>query len=869
MKKITLLIFINLIGLSLFAQNATLKGSVSEDNGEPAIQANIIVDISKGWATVTDFDGNYTLNLPAGEYAVMYKYIGKEDQIVKVVLNAGETVTKDIVFAEKVEMINTVVISASKYEKKLSEETVSMEVLKSDLIQSNNITNIEDGMNKVPGVTVVEGQANIRGGAGWSYGAGSRVMILLDDMPLLTADAGDTKWSFLPTENVEQIEVIKGAASSLYGSGALNGVINVRTGYAKNTPETNVSVWSGIYGGPRDKDHAWWYTDNSQPFFTGMNFVHKRKIKRLDLVFNGQFTQDSNPLQANSGGDARVAAKFRFRPKKVEGLSTGVNFNVYRSWGSAFFLWNGDEENSRIPMPNTASAYQNNRIAIDPFISYYDKKNNNFSLRTRFFRTGNRNNTGQGSIATMYQYDLQYNRYFNKGDVNVVGGLAGYYSTVRSPENSGESLVGEHNGTNLAPYIQVEKKLFDKRLNLTAGARYEYFSIKSLTYNLTKKSDLVRPLFRVGANFKAAEATFIRASWGEGYRFPSMAELFVNSNIGGIGLFPNPNLTPETGWYGELGIKQGVKFGDWGAYIDGAVFINRYKNMMEFNFGQFGVVDIFSLLNSPDGVNIQDLGIGFSSQNVGNTSILGMELSVGSQGKIGNFPLNILAGYTYISPKSLNWDDNLELYNEIGDPVVPGESLVEGVVGLSSIKGTAPTYAGASSSATNVLKYRNKHTFMIDVSTTVKKFDFGVSLQYRSYMESIDQFFVSDFLTSEIPQDVLTGSFGSLFNISPEDLTPTDYNDPRDPTPDPQYNTVEELIGTEAFSGLKRFREKYNGRGTTLIDARVAYRFNDRAKISIVGKNLLNLTYDVRPTLLGDPMSFVFQFNYSFKHKEN
>ena len=849
MKKLTLLIFINLIGFSLFAQNATLKGIVTEDNGEPAIQANIIVDVAKGWATVTDFDGNYSLDLPAGEYAVMYKYIGKEDQIVKVTLKEGETVIKNIAFTEKVEMINTVVVSASKYEKKLSEETVSMEVLKSDLIQSNNITNIEDGMNKVPGVTVVEGQANIRGGSGWSYGAGSRVMILLDDMPLLTADAGDTKWSFLPTENVEQIEVIKGAASSLYGSGALNGVINVRTGYAKNTPETNVSVWSGIYGGPRNKDEGWWYDTNAQPFFTGANFVHKRKIKRLDLVFNGQTTQDSNPLQENSGGDARLGAKFRFRPKNVEGLSTGVNFNVYRSWGSAFFLWNGDGANSRVPMPNTASAYQNNRIAIDPFLSYYDKKNNNYSLKTRFFRTANRNNTGQGSIATMYQYDMQYNRYFNKGNINIVGGLAGYFSTVRSPTGVAESsLTGEHNGLNVAPYIQVEKKLFDNRLNLTGGARYEYFHINSLSTDTTLSSDLNRPLFRAGANYKAAEATFIRASWGEGYRFPSMAELFVNSNIGGIGLYPNPKLKPETGWYAELGVKQGLKFGNWGAYVDAAFFVNRYSDMLEFNFGQFGefeIGNIITAINNGEEINISDVGVGFSSQNVGETLIMGFELSGGSQGKIGNFPLNILAGYTFIESKSLNWDDPIEFYGASGETVIPGESGIESTTNLSSLSNGTATYSGVSSSSDNVLKYRNKHTFMVDVSTSVKKFDFGVSLQYRSYMENIDQLFVSDLFTEAIPDESILGSLGS------------------------GIESVESLIGTEAFSGLKKFRGKYDGRGTTLIDARVAYHFNDQAKISIVGKNLLNLTYDIRPTLLGDPMNFAFQFNYSFKHKEN
>ena len=84
-------------------------------------------------------------------------------------------------------------------------------------------------IDQVPGVNVVDGQANIRGGSGFSVGAGSRVLVLVDDLPMLAADAGDAKWSFLPTENLAQIEIIKGASSVTYGSSALSGSINIRT----------------------------------------------------------------------------------------------------------------------------------------------------------------------------------------------------------------------------------------------------------------------------------------------------------------------------------------------------------------------------------------------------------------------------------------------------------------------------------------------------------------------------------------------------------------------------------------------------------------------------------------------------------------
>ena len=68
------------------------------------------------------------------------------------------------------QQIGTVVISAGKFEQKIEEITVSMEVIKPSLIENKNTTNIQTAMDQVPGVNITDGQANIRGGSGWSYG---------------------------------------------------------------------------------------------------------------------------------------------------------------------------------------------------------------------------------------------------------------------------------------------------------------------------------------------------------------------------------------------------------------------------------------------------------------------------------------------------------------------------------------------------------------------------------------------------------------------------------------------------------------------------------------------------------------------------
>ena len=135
--------------------------------------------------------------------------------------------------------------------------------------------------------------------------------------------------------------------------------------------------------------------------------------------------------------------------------------------------------------------------------------------------------------------ELQYSRYFDELNFNVVAGLVSFADIVRAPRGltADSSLVGEHNRYNVAPYAQFEKKMFNQRLNLTLGMRYEYFTVNSISKDTSFNSSqgvtgLKRPLFRFGMNYQAAEYTFIRGSWGEGYRFPILQSHLPTYHLG-------------------------------------------------------------------------------------------------------------------------------------------------------------------------------------------------------------------------------------------------------------------------------------------------------------------------------------------------
>ena len=827
MKKTLYILCCTLLTLSLNAQTAKITGRVTDEKGEGLIQAAVVIDASKGIATVTDFDGNYELSVAPGSYEVTYRYTGKEEVKLKVTLKDSEKKTQDVTLKDKARMMEQVVVSGSKYEKKLSEETVSMDVMKGSTLSDQNITSLDNGVQKIPGVTIADGQANIRGGAGWSYGAGSRVAVLYDDLPITTADADDAKWSVIPMENVEQVEVIKGAASALYGSGAMNGIINARSAWPTDQPYTKVSTYFGFYGNPSEGDMRWWLPGQLQ-YFSGFNVADRRKVGQIDLVTSAGYTTDKGYLDSSDASDLHIGEKIRWRSKKIEGLSIGVQAIVYYSWGKTFFVWDSIGPKGYEPLPGTITIYHDGRYIVDPFLTYYDKKDNKFSFRYRYLNSTNLNTTGQGSVGHRNYAELQYAKMMKNIDLNVIAGAVGVYDIAKAPPGDTASLIGNHTKGNFAVYGQVDKKFF-KRLSTTLGARWEYFNRDagdSLHTRVNSINDLKYPLGRIGLNYQAAEYTYLRASGGMAFRYPSLAELFVQTRVGPLGVYNNPDLKPEKGYSAELGIRQGFKIGNnFQGYIDEALFANYYNNMIEFTFGQFGPKSQWtsSALN---------YGLGFASQNIGNTRILGSELTGGIQGKVGNWEIGLTAGYTYIDPRNLNWNSPLIMTNSEGDTIKPSISLLGGIATArpyndanhdpkSNPDSSFLTYAMTSTSKDNLLKYRPRSQLKVIFFVAYKKWDLNIDYQFLGYQQNIDYAFVSPLFSAQ----------------------------------------------STAFEGLAHYRQMTDAekfRGTNILNIALGFKPTTKFKIAVIIKNATNTQWEARPGQFQAPINYTLQLGYTF-----
>ena len=446
MRLLINIILLNLVCLCLKSQ--TLEGTIKDrNNNESLIGANIILENGNG--TSTDIDGKYLINTIPGKQKVTFKYLGYSDVTKEIEFKNGEKKILDVLLANIAEELGVVVVSAGRFEQKIEEITVSMEVVKPALIENKNTTNIQTAVDQIPGVNITDGQANIRGGSGWSYGAGTRVLVMVDDMPLISGDAGQAQWSLIATENINQVEVIKGASSALYGSSALNGVINIRTAFPnqkdidknKLPGYTKINMHFGLIDKPKRKELHW--NGDKRRAFKGIEFLQSMKLGSLDLSIGGNIFNDDGYRLGEKTDRKRFNLNSTYRHKKFEGLSYGINANILIQNSGSSIIWNGLDE-AYLPLGNDIITTEGLNYNVDPFITYISG-NNKHSFKTRHLSVLNKNLTnnvdvGQSNSSKTYYSDYQWQKNIKQNKLVITNGISYENVVVNSDLFNGESI---------------------------------------------------------------------------------------------------------------------------------------------------------------------------------------------------------------------------------------------------------------------------------------------------------------------------------------------------------------------------------------------------------------------------------------------
>jgi len=219
---------------SLLAQNFSISGRVRSENG-PLAFANIVVKNSNN-GVIANEQGKYNIpNLKAGVYTLEASYIGYKSSTLNV-----QIISKSIEIDFDLELsavLDEVVITSTLKPVKRSESPIPVEVFTAAFLKKNPTANIFEALQTVNGVRPqlncsVCNTGNIRiNGLEGPYS-----LVLIDGMPIVSGLSTVYGLSGIPSALIDQVEIIKGPASSLYGSEAVGGLINIITKHPENTP---------------------------------------------------------------------------------------------------------------------------------------------------------------------------------------------------------------------------------------------------------------------------------------------------------------------------------------------------------------------------------------------------------------------------------------------------------------------------------------------------------------------------------------------------------------------------------------------------------------------------------------------------------
>ncbi len=560
-----------LYSVSLMAQPATLRGRVTDEAGVPLISANVALR-GTVLGSATDVEGRYRIAaIPPGRPLVLScSMIGYSTFSVTLTLQAGEERVLDITLKESSISTGEVIVTAGKHAQSLEEVPVSVSTWDARDIQERGITSLDNALRRIPGVNITEDQINIRGSSGYSRAVGSRVLLLVDGAPVLAGDAGEVKFDAVPMFNVERIEVVKGAGSALYGSSALGGVINVITTEPRESM-LRVRAHAGAWDEPRHDQWIWW--GSGAQWMAGMDAMYGDARGPLAYSIAGGLRRDQGyrQLDDNTEWNLNGRAWYRFSPERNLSVSSSYSSNERGNW----VFWRDLAHAMQPPADkdltervhstkwHSTALYRvthGPRFASTSRLSVYrtafdtESDTSDFSLRP---------SDKVQSTAMQASAEWQGTWAMSRDQLLTFGSELSY-SWVDA------RIYGQRDGYGVALYAQDDVAL-GERLHLSAGARFDATSIDTLETDMQ-----VNP--RLGIAWKPWNETTVRASYGWGFRSPSIAERFATASSGGIITKPNPTLQAERSTSYEFGIRRTLP---WATVLDAAVFWNDYSNLEE------------------------------------------------------------------------------------------------------------------------------------------------------------------------------------------------------------------------------------------------------------------------------------------------
>ncbi len=660
-----ILLFLFLKSDNVSAQ-VSLEGKVIDNETNSVVSlANIKLNregTKEYLQTQSEISGHYEFrSLFNGLYEINVTCIGYREYKSKILIESFKSKSLNIFLEQSEIEIEKINVTSTKTEVTLQQTPSSISIVSADDIKKKNILTFDNVLEQVQGVTInrssginvnslsIRGSSDVAGG-----GIGNRVLLLLDGRPSLTGDSKGALWSLIPVSIIERTEVVKGAFSSLYGSSAIGGVINVITKKPTYKPFTGINFNYGFFEKLNDSLK---FSNNLQSF-SGGDIIHSNTFKKFSYLLNFNYKNSDGHAEQTDYNFYSGIGKFTYDVLSNRDLEVTLQYSKSNSgfphyWrkdaGSAaepykvaeYYL--GDKISKETQsydlfyraIPNSKSKYTTR------FYYYYLKSNSfynpNNPVSLQYADTGKGLNTFIDSynIGSISQVDYQLGK-FNY----LISGFDFQMNIVKSEPQ--EILYGDQQMNNFGIFFQDQIKLIRDKfenpvLESTFGARVDFNKVISgvQSFQISPKLSLV---YSPDTENKFINNTAYRFLVGRAFRAPSIAEIYFKKELfGGFDFLYNPDLKPEEMFSAEVGFRKqyNSRF-----TMDFSLFFNKYENLIQY-------VNVSNSLYGP-----------FQVQNIANSQIKGFEFYIDYNSEIKLFQnpfeyfFNI--SYTYLNARDLS-----------------------------------------------------------------------------------------------------------------------------------------------------------------------------------------------------------------------
>lgn len=474
-------------------------------------------------------------------------------------------VSAEMIDSTKVYPIQEVTVHASRMGRKLKDLPQKVEIITSDFIKSLPSDNLAEVLKRTTNLDIIQypGLSATIGMRGFSPSAHARsyTLLLIDGKP-----SGTTNLATINPENVEQIEIVKGSYSVLYGSDAMGGVVNIITKKGSATPEGNVSVESGSFG--YRKFSARFSGNHGKKLSYGMGYSRQEQTKDYRIGQQNLLKisdVEKLILDKASYGDAMDNSQY-----ELNSVNAFANIGLGKQWkagidGSYTFAY--DVETAG----NYWGTYGQSKKDVNRLNLYGTLEQNSEKNHFRFspYYTNDQNpnysdNTDKGFISFKstlkeFGYQLQDNYHFGKlnvllgTDLKVYDYVSNRFSAIGTPA---DPYKPNNRFTNVAAFTQLVYSI--NKLDLNAGARFDRF-----TYHIDASEGLKAPEAdanyntlnpSVGAQYQFLKNFKAHASFGTAFSVPDAFKVAGKYTVSGKSYVGNPDLDPEKSRTGDVGL---------------------------------------------------------------------------------------------------------------------------------------------------------------------------------------------------------------------------------------------------------------------------------------------------------------------------